>query len=352
MKPIKIKITPSEIHSEIGFPEDFDILEKELRAQIGKRNFLIVSDTNVAKHTSFLERFEKKEVFILDPKKDHKNWEGAEKILGACFVKNLDRSSVIIAISGGVVGDMTGFVAALFMRGVPVIQVPTTLMGMVDSAIGGKTAINCKFGKNLIGSFHQPESIWCCDDFLKTLPESEIKNGLAEMIKHGIIASPKHFEDLEKISDSLSPPGRDKSEGEKTLRRILPQIIKIIPDSIKIKTDIIQEDTQEKGARLALNLGHTFGHAIELLSDMGISHGQAVAIGTVMAAQRSLEQKMCSMDLVDRIENIFNKFGIDVTCDFEKSEIWEAMKHDKKKKDGHIRLVLPTEIGNVEVVTV
>jgi 3-dehydroquinate synthase len=296
-----------------------------------------VSDTNVAKHTSFLERFEKKEIFILDPKTDHKNWEGAEKILGACFAKNLDRSGVIIAIGGGVVGDMTGFVASIFMRGLPVIQVPTTLMGMVDSAIGGKTAINCKFGKNLIGSFHQPESILCCNDFLKTLPESEIKNGLAEMIKHGIIGSPAHFEDLEKIAK----PNPN-----------IEEIIPLIPDSIKIKIDIIQEDTQEKGARLALNLGHTFGHAIELLSDMNISHGQAVAIGTMMASNYSLEQEMCSIDLVDRIENIFNKFGIEVTCDFEESEIWEAMKHDKKKKDGHIRLVLPTSIGSVEVVTV
>ena len=337
MKPLKINITPSEIHSEIGFLEDFDKLEKELRAKIGKRNFLIVSDTNVAKYTSFLERFEKKDVFILDPKTDHKNWEGAEKILGACFTKDLDRSGIIVAIGGGVVGDMTGFIASLYMRGVPVIQVPTTLMGMVDSAIGGKTAINCKFGKNLIGSFHQPESIWCCNDFLKTLPESEIKNGLAEMIKHGIIASPAHFEDLERIA---SPHPK------------IEDIIPLIPASIKIKTDLIQEDTKEKGARLALNLGHTFGHAIELLSDMGIPHGQAVAIGTMMAANHSLEQEMCSIGLVDRIENIFNKFGIEVTCDFAEDEIWEAMKHDKKKKDGHIRLVLPTEIGKVEVVTV
>ncbi len=337
MKTLSVHIAPKETHCEIEFPQDFDALEKALRKQIGKRNFLIVSDTNVEKHTSFLKRFKKDEVFLLDPKTDRKDWEGLRKIIAACFEKNLDRSSVLVAIGGGVVGDMGGFAASILMRGIPIIQVSTTLLGMVDASVGGKTAINCEQGKNLLGSFHHPEKVFCCEEFLETLPETEIKNGICEMIKHGIITSMKHFEDLEKIANP-----------HPTARQIFPYVT----DSIAIKADIVSKDSNEKGIRLQLNLGHTFGHALELLSDMKIPHGRAVAIGTVMAANYALEHGLCDDETVDRIENIFNQFDIDLICDFDEKEIWEAMKHDKKKKDGKIRLVLPKKIGEVEVVSV
>ncbi len=350
MKPLSVHIDPPQTHCEIEFPQDFDALEKSLRTQIGKRKFLVVTDENVAKYVSFVNRF-KDNLLILPGSEINKNWKAVNHILTECFEREFDRQSVLVAIGGGVVGDMAGFTAAIFFRGIPFLQVPTTLLAQVDASIGGKTGIDYEYGKNTVGAIHQPEKIYDCPEFLKTLPESEIKNGLAEMIKHGIIASKKHFEDLEKIANTLSPSGRDKREGE-TLKGILSEIIKIVPDSVAIKAKIVEQDEREHGDRIFLNLGHTSGHAIELLSKYTIPHGRAVAIGTMMAVQYSLEQEMCSDQLVDRIENIFNKFDIDLMCDFTEEEIWEAMKHDKKKKDGKIRLVLPKKIGEVEVVSV
>ncbi len=337
MKSLSVRINSPKILYKIAFPQDFGVLEKELRKQIGNRNFLIVTDTNVQKYTPFLKGFKKSELCILEPKKDRKDFAGLQKILTACFEKNLDRSSVLIAIGGGVVGDMGGFASAIFMRGVPVIQVPTTLLGMVDASIGGKNGINCAFGKNLLGTIYQPEKVFCCREFLNTLGESEIKNGLCEMIKHGIIASPKHFRDLEKIANP-----------HPTADQVFPYLI----DSLKIKAGIVEKDVHEEGIRLFLNLGHTFGHALELLSDMKIPHGRAVGIGTIMAANYARENGFCKEETVDRIENIFHKFDIDVVCHFEEKKIWEAMKHDKKNKNGKIRLILPKKIGQCIVFSV
>jgi len=251
--------------------------------------------------------------------------------LDKAFELNLDRQAVLVAVGGGVYGDLVGFGASVFMRGIPFIQVPTTLLAMVDSSVGGKTGFDCEHGKNLIGSFHQPEKVLCCPTFLETLPEVEVKNGLCEMIKHGIITSPDHFSNLRKVE------GLD-----------LKTISKLIPDSINIKKEIVEKDEKEAGIRGYLNLGHTFGHAIEHLSNFKIPHGQAVAIGCVMAAQFAAEKGICDWDLVDQIEDIFNHFEIELECDFEEASIFGAMTHDKKKKGGKIRLILPHKIGKVD----
>lgn len=202
---------------------------------------------------------------------------------------------------------------------------------MVDSSVGGKTGFDCEHGKNLIGSFHQPEAVLCCPKFLKTLPDVELKNGLCEMIKHGIINAPDHFANLRKL-DGLN----------------LESIGKLIPDSITIKKNIVEADEKEAGIRGYLNLGHTFGHAIEHLSDFKVPHGQAVAIGCVMAAQFAAEQDLCDWDLVDQIEDIFNHFEIELACEFDTDSIFGAMTHDKKKKGGKVRLILPHKIGKVD----
>jgi len=338
MKNLAIGLPCKKVSYEIEFSEKFNNLVKSLKKQIGNRNFLIVSDQNVEKFTPFLNNFNKENIFILPAGEETKRWLFVEKILNKCFEKELDRSSsVLIAIGGGVVGDITGFAASLYKRGFPVIQIPTSLLAMVDASIGGKTGIDCAYGKNLIGTFHQPEKIYACEEFLETLPLLEIKSGLGEMIKHGILGSEKHFSDLEKIANP-NPTAK--------------QVFSLVRDSMKIKARIVEQDEREGGARMQLNLGHTFGHAIELLHDFKFSHGIAVAIGTVMATQYALKNGICDEETADRIENIFNKFEIDVTCDLEENEIWKAMTHDKKVKDGHIRLVLPEKIGKVRVHTV
>ena len=338
MKSLSISLSAEPIEYEILFQQDFEALLPALKAQIGDRKSIIITDQNVVEKSPFMDsEFGDDEgvCVALKPGEAEKNWDSVQSILEAAFESELDRSSVIVAIGGGVVGDMAGFAASIFMRGIPVIQVPTTLLSMVDSSVGGKTGFDCQYGKNLIGAFHQPEAVLCCPMFLETLPEIEIQNGIGEMVKHGIIASPQHFQDLSDIAQEH--PKKD-----------LAALSALIADSITIKKDIVQADQKEAGIRGYLNLGHTFGHAIEHLSNFEMPHGRAVAIGCLMAAQYSLEQGLCDEDLVDQVEDIFNRFGIDLTCEFSEEAIFEAMLHDKKKKDGQIRLILPKQIGEVE----
>ncbi|MCF7917691.1 3-dehydroquinate synthase [Candidatus Gracilibacteria bacterium] len=344
MRPITIRIDPPTTFCEIEFPRSFDALEKLLRFSVGSRKFLVVTDKNVVKFCPFIQRFSKNELLILPVGEKEKTWKTTEKILDTCFRKRFDRHSLLISVGGGVVGDVTGLAASLYMRGTPVIHIPTTLLGMVDSSLGGKTGIDCQYGKNLIGTIHHPEKVFACEEFLTTLPESELKNGLCEMIKHGIITSPRHFKDLEKLALLSHKKGG--------LKGVLPQLIPLIRDSIEIKSRIVERDERGKDIRMQLNFGHTFGHAIELLSGFTIPHGRAVAIGMLMATNYALKNKLCGEETADRIENILNQFEIDTTCDIGEKKIWEAMKHDKKCFDGRIRLILPRKIGVVEVHSV
>lgn len=334
MKSININIPARSSQYDINFFDDFLSLNNALTDQIGERNYLVITDENVLEKSPFFEKDAGKfgdNLLVLPAGESEKTWDTAKKILDKAFKLGLDRHAVFVAVGGGVYGDLVGFAASVFMRGIPFIQVPTTLLAMVDSSVGGKTGFDCEHGKNLIGSFHQPEAVLCCPTFLETLPEVEVKNGLCEMIKHGIIMSPDHFADLRKL-EGLN----------------LEAIAKLIPNSINIKKDVVEADEKEAGIRGYLNLGHTFGHAIEHLSNFEIPHGQAVAIGCVMAAQYAAERDLCDWDLVDQIEDIFNHFEIDLACDFDEAAIFGAMTHDKKKKGGKIRLILPKAIGTVD----
>ncbi len=338
MKPIKVKVPAKPSEYEIAFHDSFGALVKTLRAQIGDRKFIIVSDHNVIEKTAFFAKdldLDDTILVSLKPGETEKNWESIDHILHSAFDAGLDRGSVMVAVGGGVIGDMTGFAASIFMRGIPFIQVPTTLLAMVDASIGGKTGIDCQYGKNLIGAIQQPEAVMVCPKFLETLPEIEIKNGLAEMVKHGVVADKKHFEDLEKLAQ----------EDFSTIRS---KIFDYAPASINIKKTIVESDEKESGKRKFLNFGHTFGHAIELCSNFEIPHGRAVAIGCVMASQYAYEHGLCEDETVDRIENIFNQFEVDLTCEISEADIWNAMSRDKKKFGSTLTLILPKKIGEVD----
>lgn len=333
MQKLTVHIPSAPQSYEVLMIQDFDALLRCLKLQMGSRKSLLVTDKNVQKHMPLALR-EWPYGLPLPAGETHKNWKSIETILHYAFENDFDRSCLFVALGGGVVGDMAGFAASLFMRGVSFIQIPTTLLAMVDASVGGKTGIDCSYGKNLIGAFNQPEVVYCCLDFLKTLPAVEIKNGLAEMIKHGILGSQNHFEQLQSIA-SLKPK----------LNEIQPLIL----DSIAIKKKVVEEDEQEQSKRMALNLGHTFGHAIEMLSDYKIAHGQAVTMGTVMAAEYAEQNHICSRETTQKIRSLFEAFGFDLVVPFERAQIFEAMKHDKKKRGGKIYLVLPTRIGEVVV---
>ncbi len=248
-----------------------------------------------------------------------------------------DRSSGIIALGGGVVGDIAGFAAATFMRGIRFVQVPTTLLAQVDSSIGGKTGVNHPRGKNLIGAFHQPAIVWADISSLRTLPERELRSGLAEVIKYAIIADPELFEMLTRLVGSFS------KASDKTL-------MEIISRCCSIKARIVQEDEKEQGIRSILNYGHTVGHAVEALTGYSYyTHGEAIAIGMIAAARISQEIRGTDQETVQRQEGLLQSARLPTRIDrpIDPREILQQLHRDKKRLAGRIRWVLPRTIGEV-----
>jgi len=278
-------------------------------------------------------------VIIVPDGEEYKNLTEAGKIYDVLVKNRFERGSPIIALGGGVIGDITGFAAATYLRGVPYVQVPTTLLAQVDSSVGGKTAVNHSGGKNLIGSFYQPEAVFIDPETLKTLEPREVRTGLAEVIKYGVILDRNFFAFLEANANGLT-----------ALENGL--IIEAISRSCAIKADVVSADEFEiTGQRAILNLGHTFGHAIEALSGYGVfRHGEAVAMGMVMSARFSLRLGLCAEEAASRIEALVSALGLPVEPpEIEISAFIESMKHDKKVRDGGLRFILVRAIGSVEL---
>ena len=250
----------------------------------------------------------------------------------------IERSSFIVALGGGVVGDMAGFLAASYLRGIGFVQVPTTLLSQVDSSVGGKVGVNLKAGKNLVGAFYQPRLVLCDLNTIKTLPKRELRAGLAEVIKYGIIEDSKLFQRIErKMSNLLS------------LDTI--EMAYIVARSCQIKAKIVEQDETENGLRAILNYGHTIGHALEAISSYGkFLHGEAISIGQVAASKISRDLLGLSQSEVDRIEALFTAAGLPTKINLSKNEMKKllaAMKLDKKVTDGKVNFVLASTIGKV-----
>ena len=264
----------------------------------------------------------------------HKTWESLNHIFDVMLRERLDRKAVIVALGGGVIGDMAGFAAACFMRGIRFIQVPTTLLAQVDSSVGGKTAINHPLGKNMIGAFHQPVSVVIDTNVLATLPPREVSAGLAEVIKYGAIIDADFFRWCE--------------ENVQALRALDPQAMAYaIRRSCELKAQVVSLDERESGVRALLNFGHTFGHAIE--SGMGYGqwlHGEAVGCGMVMAAELSARVHGLPRDDVERIRGLVQAIGCPVQPPHLGASRWvELMQVDKKAEGGQMRFVVLTELG-------
>lgn len=266
---------------------------------------------------------------LLPDGEQHKHWATLNLIFDHLLQHGCDRKTLLFALGGGVVGDMTGFAAATYMRGVPFVQVPTTLLAQVDSSVGGKTAINHPLGKNMIGAFHQPLRVVCDLDTLATLPQRELAAGLAEVIKYGPIADMAFFDWLEGNIDALL--ARDRATMAHAVRR-----------SCEIKADVVGQDERETGLRAILNFGHTFGHAIEAGQGYGRwLHGEAVACGMVLAADLSAELGLVDTHFVQRLENLLRRAGLPVQAPAMPAARWlELMRVDKKADAGEIRFVL------------
>ncbi|MFC4324175.1 3-dehydroquinate synthase [Litchfieldia salsa] len=306
---------------------------------------LIITDENVSNYyLKHIEEILKEHFpvtsFIIPSGEKAKSIDVFYKCHTHALQEKLDRSSLVIALGGGVVGDLAGFVAATYMRGVPFIQMPTTLLAH-DSAVGGKVAINHELGKNMIGVFNQPESVVYDISLLKTLPESEMRSGFAEVIKHALIKDVELYNWLKKNVHSMADV-----QGEHLQHMII--------SGIKVKADVVYEDENETGIRAYLNFGHTLGHAIEAELGYGqISHGDAVAIGMLFAIKVSENHYGIELNH-DSFLAWFEQYGfpISIPSGLSATSLLERMKRDKKSKEDKIRMVLLREIGTVELVQV
>lgn len=278
-------------------------------------------------------------VYFLPDGEEYKTWENCGQILTAMLTARLNRDAIMIALGGGVVGDIAGFAASIYQRGINYVQIPTTLLAQVDSSVGGKVAVNHPLGKNMVGSFHQPIAVWTELKTLKTLPEREWTAGLAEVIKYGLIWDETFFDFLEKNTDRL------KQRDEKLSKEIIVR-------SCEIKGAIVGQDEREEGIRAILNFGHTIGHALEKATDYKLlRHGEGVAIGMVAAGNLAVSLNKCSHEVVQRIERILKDLGLPVAISaISPQEVLESIYLDKKVKDKQLVFVLPKEIGKVEII--
>lgn len=304
-----------------------------IRSVTGLCRAAVITDSNVS--TLYLEAVEKSlskagfctDSFVFPAGEVSKNIETLSDILEFLAQKSFTRTDILIALGGGVVGDITGFAASVYLRGVRFVQLPTTLLAMVDSSVGGKTAIDLKAGKNLAGAFYQPELVIADTDALKTLDKDELANGFAESIKYGVLFDEKLFElfDADLSGERLETA---------------------IAECVAHKARVVKNDEFDRGERKLLNLGHTIGHAIEKCSGYTIPHGHAVAAGMAMIARASEKLGLAEAGVSERIEKMLEKYGLPTDCpQFTSSELYQASLGDKKREGGTISLIIPEKIG-------
>jgi 3-dehydroquinate synthase len=313
------------------------------RLKLGQR-CAVITDSNVGKHLAkaalkSLSASGFEPVLITVPAGEKsKRMAMVEHCYDQLAAHRLERKSFIVALGGGVVGDLAGFVAATYLRGIPFVQVPTTLLAQVDSSVGGKTGVNLKAGKNLVGAFYQPRLVLCDLDVFKTLPKREYISGLAEVIKYGIIYDAVLFVQLERNLPKL-------------LQRDVPTLRAIVARCCEIKADVVGQDEAESGLRAILNFGHTIGHAIENSSGYGkYLHGEAISIGQVAAAKLSHQILGLPAGEAMRIEKLFAQAGLPAKIKLsaaQRKKLFAAMKLDKKVSAGEIKFVLAQKIGKV-----
>lgn len=340
MSTITVKNSKTySVHIESGISEKCgELIKKACRGE----KILIVSDNNVypiygEKIAEILEK-ENYNVcnYVVEPGEKSKNIENLAGILSFLAQHEFTRSDVLCTLGGGVVGDLGALAAGMFNRGIKLAAIPTSLLAMVDSSVGGKTAIDLPEGKNLAGMFYQPDIVICDPDMLKTLPCEFVKDGFAEVVKYGVIKSESLFEKLNAVDLGSFAENKELAES-------------IITECVAIKRDVVGEDEFDNGIRQILNFGHTIGHCIELLSNYEIPHGTAVSIGMVSITKACSEKNICSADCYERLTALISRHDMAKELPFIKTDIVKSALHDKKRKGNNITLVLPKSIGECEL---
>lgn len=326
---------PYEVHIGRGILADCGAILKEALGRTCKAAIL-TDDTVDALYGEQAERVLSQSGFsacryAMPHGEENKNlsiWAGMLNFLAE---QRLTRADVVVALGGGVVGDMAGFAAASYLRGVPFLQIPTTLLAMVDSSVGGKTGLNLAAGKNLAGAFHQPRAVVCDPDTLRTLSPDILADGVAETIKYGVLGDEPLFE---RLKDGCW----------------YDSVLEIIQTCVTAKARLVEEDERDTGSRQFLNLGHTLGHAIEKCSHFTISHGHAVAIGMVYAARLSHRLGLCDKSVRERIEQALLANGLPISAPYTADRLCDVALSDKKRSGGSITFVLPRAIGRCELI--
>lgn len=331
-----VKVNASKKYDVIIGKGTSALLSRKVRELFGGARVCIVTDDTVAGYhlntiRSVLDgEGLANEAFVFPHGEGSKSAEVLFELLEFLAKKHFSRKDVLVALGGGVTGDLTGLAAALYMRGMHLIQMPTTLLAMVDSSVGGKTAVNLKSGKNLAGVFNQPELVLCDTDMLSTLPREIFADGMAEVIKYGVIADRELFDVVK------------NGEIEENLEAIITRCV-------AIKRDVVSEDEFDTGKRQLLNFGHTLAHSIEKESNFEISHGSAVAMGMVIISEiawaNGMSEERCQDEIIDALlEN-----DLPITCPYKNSELYYSTENDKKSSSGRISIIVPEKIGKCRI---
>jgi 3-dehydroquinate synthase len=328
----EIKLNTGSAISRILIGESISNLGKYIPQ--GKKA-IIITDSNIIKF--YRNQLKEYDIIEIGLGETNKTLATLEYIMGRLVEMEADRSTFIVGIGGGIISDITGFAASIYMRGLHFGFVTTTLLSQVDASVGGKNGVNYKGFKNMVGVFNQPEFVICDINMLKTLDRQEFIGGFAEVIKHGAIKDAELFDYLEASYD-------------KALQYDASAVLRSVRDSVIIKSKVVEQDEHEKGERRKLNFGHTFGHAIEKLTQL--PHGQAIAIGMNMAAKASVKKGLLKKEDAERIKNLCKNFQLPYSIDIDKISLFNAMKKDKKREGEGLHLVLLEAIGKAVVLNV
>ena len=325
--------------------KDFSELKSSVLDFINNKNYIVVISQKVYELYGKVLDFPKDKIFVLNDGEKEKNFKNFSKILDFALKKELKREDAIIAIGGGVVGDISGFAASTYMRGIKYIQIPTTLLSCTDSSVGGKTAINSKYGKNLIGTFYQPHAVFINVNFLKTLSEEQYKSGLGEVLKYAFIEKSCRCDEELNLVNFLS------ENLEKVKARDVLILRELIEKCLKLKISVVAKDEKESGLRRILNYGHTYAHALENITNYRkYTHGECVAYGILYALNIAYKSGKIDKEYKFLCQDLLNKYGFDKIPKFDNNKIVKIMRNDKKATNEFINYVLPDNYASVSVI--